>query len=107
MSKSLLPKQFEDLEPFIGWSLAKERERIKKRTSSTIEEIRAFYDAILPKMKTILAYLNQFPLNQIPEDAKRLFYLTLSLAEVANAVELFGEPNVVDGFDASRFVPAE
>ena len=107
MSKGLLPKEFEDLEPFIDWALAKESERTNKRMASTMEEIRAFYDAMLPRMKVILAYLNQFPLNQMPEDVNRLFHLTLSLAEVTNAVELFGQPGVVDGLDASGFVPQQ
>src|SRR5437867_7518914 len=105
MSKGLLPKQFEDLEPFIGWALAKESDRTRKRLTSTMEEISTFYDAMLPRMKVIFEYLNEFPLNRMPEDANRLFYLTLSLAEVANAVELFRQPAVVDGFDAFRFAP--
>jgi hypothetical protein len=31
--------------------------------------------------------------------------MTLSLAEVAPAVELFGQPSVVDGYDITRFTP--
>ena len=33
------------------------------------------------------------------------FLLTLSLAEVAPAVEKFNQPTVIDGFDFKRFVP--
>ena len=107
MSSGLLPGQFTDLEPFIGWALAKESERTRKRLSSAMEEIQAFYDAMLPRMEAIFDYLNQFPLEQMPEDAKPLFYLTLSLAEVADAVELYKQPGVIDGFDPYRFVSVE
>ena len=103
---AMLPKQFSDLERFVGpWALATEKERNRKRLSSTMEEIRAFYDAMLLRMEAVIGYLNQFPLDQVPEEAKRLLYLTLSLAEVANAVELFGQPGVIDGFDPERFIP--
>jgi hypothetical protein len=104
VSKNLLPEQFEDLEPFIEWALATESQRAAKRVASTIEEIRLFYDTMLPRMKVIVPCLNEFPLDQMPADARRLFHMTLSLAEVANAVELYGQPGVVDGFDPAGFV---
>jgi len=69
-----------------------------------MEEIQAFYDAILPRMEAVIAYLNQFPLDAMPADAQRLLSLTFSLAEISTAVELFKQPSVVDGYDASRFV---
>ena len=43
-------------------------------------------------------------MDELPQDATRLFYLTLSLAEVAPAVEQFGQPSVVDGYDVKRIV---
>ena len=104
MSDRLLPEPFRDLEPFAGWALATERERNCKRLASTMEEIQAFYDAILPRMEAVIAYLNQFPLDAMPADAQRLLSLTFSLAEISTAVELFKQPSVVDGYDASRFV---
>lgn len=100
-----LPELFVDLEPFIGWSLATEKERQQKRLSSSMEEIQVFYDTILPRMDAIISYLDQFPLDALPADAQRLFHLTLSLAEVSAAVELFKQPSVPDGYDATRFVP--
>ena len=106
MSQGVLPDQFADLEPFVAdWSLAEERTRNQKRLSSSMEELRTFYDAIFPRMETILAYLQQFPPDTMPEEVRRLFFLTLSLAEIAPAVELFGQSGVIDGFESSRFVP--
>jgi hypothetical protein len=70
-------------------------------------EIQTLYDALLPRMDEIIGYLNQQPLNDMPADAKRLFHLSLSLAEIAPAVEFYKQPEVVDGFPPERFVPVE
>lgn len=105
MPNAQLPEAFRDLEPWLAWSLATEQERSDKRQASTMTEIRAFYDVMLTRTEAILSYLEQFPLEQMPEDAQRLFYLTLSLAEVAPAVELFGQPSVLDSYDIKRFTP--
>ncbi len=105
MPKPCLPEAFRDLEPWLAWSLATERERSAKRQSSTMQEIKAFYGVMLARMEAILPYLEQFPPDNVPLQTERLFYLTLSLAEVAPAAELYGQPGVVDGFDVSRFTP--
>ena len=104
MPESLLPAQFQELEQWRAWSLATEPERSAKRQASTMDDIKAFYDAMLVRMEEVLPYLDQFSVDALPEDATRLFYLTLSLAEVAPAVEQFGQPSVVDGYDVKRFV---
>ena len=104
---SPLPAPFQDLEPFVDWALAKESQRTHKRLASTIEEIQAFYEAMLPRIEAIMEHLNQFPLEHMPADAERLFHMSLSLIEVSMAVELFKQPGVINGFDVSRFVPIE
>ena len=104
MSERQLPAAFTDLEPFMAWSLTTESERQQKRMSSTMAEIQAFYETILPRMDAIISYLDQFPLDVMPADAQRLLHLTFSLAEVASAVELFKQPSVAEGYDATRFV---
>ncbi|MBA2526252.1 MAG: hypothetical protein H0V18_10820 [Pyrinomonadaceae bacterium] len=107
-SDQTLPAGFEDLERFVdAWSLASERERNRQRLSSSMEEIQALYDALLPRMDEVIGYLNQQPLNDMPEDARRLFHLSLALAEIAPAVEFYKQPEVVDGFPPDRFVPVE
>jgi hypothetical protein len=107
MLQQQLPESFADLEPYVAWALPTETERSRKRRSSTMEEIQAFYGAILPRMDAIIDYLNQLPLHNLPADAQRLMNLTLSLAEVSTAVELFKQPTVIDGYDAERFIPAQ
>jgi len=104
VSKSLLPAQFHDLEPWLAWSLATEQERSARRQASTMEDIKAFYDVMLARMDEVLPYLEQFSVDALPEDATRLFYLVLALAEVAPAVEQFGQPSVVDGYDVKRII---
>lgn len=52
----------------------------------------------------MLEHLNAYRLDAIPVDAHRLFFLTLSFAEIAPFVECYhGEPRVPDSFDESRF----
>ena len=109
MPRNSLPPEFKELEPFGGWALAKETERSRKRLSSTIDEMRDFYHAMIPRGEQIFAYLNRFSLDELPADARRLFFLTLSLAEVSFAVEIYGKPEVTNSFQESgeqdRLVP--
>lgn len=99
---SFLPGEFSGLESLIEWSLPTERERNAKRLSSSMNEIKHFYDTILPRAEAILAYLDRFPLDEMPDEERHLLHMVLSLAEVANAVELFKNPAVIDGFDPKR-----
>jgi len=101
-----LPQGFSDLEQFVEWALPSSTERNRKRRASSMDEINPFYDAMLPRLEQILAYLDQFSLREMPQDARRLLYLSLSLAEVTIAVELFHEPKVTGGCDPERFVVA-
>lgn len=103
-SKQSLPDQFQDLNSFSErWALATERERNERRRSSTMEEIQGFYEAMLPRMDEIINYLNQYPLDGLPAEAKLLFYLALSLMEISPSVELFKEPDETGAFEAARF----
>ena len=101
MAEQTLPDAFADLAPYLAWSLATDRERCVKRQSSTMDEINAFYQAMLPRMDAILSYLEQYPVEQVPANVEGLFFLTLSLAKIAPAVEMYGEPNP-EGLDALR-----
>ena len=102
-----LPPDFQDLAQFMDWAIATEKERMHKRMSSAMPDLRRFYDAMLPRMDAIIAYLNQFPPDSMPSDAQTVFQISVSLIEVANAVELFKQPKLPFGFDPARFVPQE
>jgi hypothetical protein len=98
-----LPSGFEALEPFVAdWALADAVARMTKRQTSDMAEIRGFYDAMLPMGEQALSHLRQFELGELPDDAERLLKLMLSLAEVAPAVEWYGDPRVYDGFPIER-----
>ena len=103
-----LPAPFADLESVAAtWSLATETERNRRRLSSTLEELQAMSETILPRLDEIFKYLEPYPLDQLPADAERLFLLTLSLAEIAPALECYGQPAVIDGLDSARMPAVE
>lgn len=104
---SLLPAEFQDLERFKQWVLPTERERHAQRYAASMDEIRDLYGALKPRMDQVVAYLNKFPLDDMPEDATHLMWLGLSLMEVSNAIEMFGRQRAVEGFDAAQMVPIE
>jgi hypothetical protein len=98
-----LPAGFESLEEFVvDWVLADAAARMAKRQSSTMDEIRSFYDAILPHGEDALRYLREFQLGSLTQEGERLLKLMLSLAEVAPAIEWYKNPQVYDGFPVSR-----
>jgi hypothetical protein len=97
-----LPVEFADLEPFADWGLATEGGRYAKRLSSTMEELQAFYDAAFPRLEAAESYLEQFELDTLPEDAKRLLWLCCSLVTVSFPVEVWRQPRVPDS-GASSF----
>lgn len=99
----LLPPGFEAAEPFAAqWVLPDAAARMAKRQASRIEDLRQFYDAMLPLGEAALAYLRGFELGSVPDDVERLLKLMLALAEVAPAVEWYNDPRVYDGFPVER-----
>ena len=99
---SRLPAPFAALEPFADtWCLATERERYDLRLVSSIDEMQAFYDAIVPRAEEAMIYLEQFPLDSLPEDALNLLHLLYSMIEVSFPVEVWHQPRVPDTGAAS------
>ena len=96
------PNEFADLEPFADWALASEAERYAKRLGSTMEEIQSFYDAAFPRLEAATAYLDQFELSALPDDAKRLLWLCYSLVNASFPVEVWRQPRVPDS-GAAKF----
>jgi hypothetical protein len=89
-----LPPGFSELQPLVAdWALATRAERFKKRYTSSMEEIRICYDAMMPKMQAIVDHLNQFPVDDIPEASRPLLYMSLSTIEISRAVELWNAPD--------------
>jgi hypothetical protein len=100
---NLLPSQFSYLEVFAkDWALPLESQRNYKRITSSMTDLQSLYDAVLPRLEEIVAYLNQYPLDRMPEDAKRLLNLSYSMMEIAQPVEVLGRPNMPDSVEDSR-----
>lgn len=88
-----LPSEFEDLRPFVDyWAGETMGERKDARATASMDQIRLFYDAMVERADAALDYIEQFPLNEMPQDAECLFRLVLALAQAHVAVELHGSP---------------
>jgi hypothetical protein len=97
MSDALLPKQFAELEPFAPtWCLDTEHDRFAARMANSMETMQAFYDAFFPRAEEAIAYCDQFPLDDLPDDAQRLLQLLYSLIMVSFPVEAWRQPHVPD-----------
>ena len=105
MAEAALPEAFEDLAPWLDWALEPERARTEKKVASSMDELRAFYDAVMPRMEEIIAHLDDVAGDDRPAPAHRLYLLTLSLVEVANLVEIYKRREVIEACDPLHFNP--
>ena len=97
MTDALLPSQFAELEPFAPkWCLPTERERFAARVTSTMDEMQSFYDAFFPRAEEAIVYCDQFPLDDMPDDALHLLQLLYSLVMVSFPVEAWRQPHIPD-----------
>ena len=93
--EAALPAGFEALEPFVAhWAVPGQNERRHQRSEASFEEIRVFYDAVLPRADEAMEYLSAFPLREMPGPEKRLMQLVLSLAQASMAIEVHGSARV-------------
>jgi hypothetical protein len=109
MSDRVLPAAFAMLEPYAAWSLRTETERNKRRLASSFRDISGFADAILPHVEAIAAYIDaKSAEGELDDETKRLYYMLLSLAEVAPAIESYDpQAAVIDGYESAQFTPDE
>ncbi len=98
-----LPEGYRDLAWLADWALPTERARHSKRISTPLPEIQRVYDALLPCIESMIAHLDQFPINDLPPAEANLMLLALAFVEVSPSVELLHSPTVPDGFEPSRF----
>jgi hypothetical protein len=98
----LLPPEFADLEPFAArWSLHTEAERWAERHASSMDDMRALYDAVLPRVEDVYAYCDRFPLDGLPDDARNLLALVFSFVMVSFPVEVWDGPRIPDAGHAT------
>jgi hypothetical protein len=94
---ALLPPGFADLEPFAAtWCLPTERLRYDRRLASTIADMEAFYDAVVPRAEEAMTYLEGLPFDALPDDAANLLHLLYSMIQVSFPVEVWHQPKVPD-----------
>jgi hypothetical protein len=91
-----LPESFADLAPFSDWILETWRERYDKRLASTMAELQAFYDAMMPRLDEIIEYCDRFELDDLPDEARHLMQLVFALSEASLPVEAWRQPRVPD-----------
>ncbi len=91
-----LPHQFSELAPYSDWVRETWRERYEKRLASSMDEMQAFYDAIMPRLQEIVDYCDSFELNDLPEPVRNVLLLTFALCEVSFPVESWRQPRVPD-----------
>lgn len=107
---SMIPTEFTQLESWSDWCIATETDRNLRRVSLGFEEINAFAEAMLPEVERICEWIDAHKAEDGSYDpqTRNLFYMLLSLAEVAPAIESYDpEVEVVNGYDTRLFVPDE
>ncbi|QYY33949.1 hypothetical protein K2O51_34715 (plasmid) [Cupriavidus pinatubonensis] len=89
MNAAGLPDGFQDLESFLDqWNVSTSHERWVQRAATPYPEIIAFYDAMLERADAAVAFLDQFPIDDMPAPAQNLFRLMLSMCHASIAVEM-------------------
>lgn len=88
-----LPRGFEDLEPFVTrWAGETTAERMIARCEADMDDIQAFYDAMLAHGESAMTLISEYLLDDMPNDVANLCKLLLALAQASIAVELHGQP---------------
>jgi hypothetical protein len=110
-NSELLPEGFEPLQPFVSaWAGLDEMGRVNKRLSSSIEELKSFYDAAAPLFPKTMAYLQRCPIGSLTPSQDALFKLALGLVEISFTFEVFHgvfPPDLYDIRKISREIQLE
>jgi hypothetical protein len=112
MHDTSLPAEFADLENLVAaWALPTERERQHQRIESSVETVRAFYDAMLPRMPALFDYFDGIPhgdLTRLSPGQRRLYRLACAFYEASHPVEMkWQRTDIDDAFPLDRlnFLP--
>jgi len=104
---AVLPGDYAELAEFSDWILETWRKRYEKRLASTIDEMQAFYDATMPRLDDIMAFLDTQPSSDLPDDVRNLTLLVAGLCEASLPVEAWRQPRVPDSGAADIFMVSE
>ena len=89
MTEKILPEGFSKLSAWVAeWALPSEQARYLKLHAVTFEQLKAFYDAMLPEMDAIMGFLKTQPVEGMGPDAENLYRLAMTFAETAHPLDL-------------------
>jgi len=84
-----LPTGFSDLESLVAeWALPNEQARYLKLHASTLPQLKAFYDTMLPRMDAVMEFLKTQPVEGMAPEAQALFHLAMTFSETAHPLDL-------------------
>lgn len=93
MTGSALPAGFEPLEPFVAyWAVKGTQERRERRENASMDEIEAFYNAMLALAPQAIALFEGRSLADLEGAERTLMELLLALAHASMATELHRQP---------------
>lgn len=106
MAEQIFPDEFMDLAEWgEEWIIADVEERYLKRINTDLDKIREFYTAAFPRLRDIMEYLDRYPLDGMPPEAKRLFDLALTIMEMSHPIDLnWKAGDIDDHFPSERFM---
>ena len=86
---------FGDLDKYINdWALRTDEERLNKRMTSTLAELQEFHAAVNPRLEEIVEFLNQFQVDQLPEEYQYLANFAFMAIEVDDPVTMWKVPKL-------------
>ncbi|GAA1124606.1 hypothetical protein [Nocardioides aquiterrae] len=95
----VFPAGFEELAEFSDWCISRDEDRIAKRLDTAFPETVAFYDAVLPHVARAMSYLSTRPVENCSVEDTNLVNLLKTMAEMANAVEIYHQGAIPDAGD--------
>ncbi|MDT7570214.1 MAG: hypothetical protein QOE05_388 [Actinomycetota bacterium] len=102
----MLPQDFKDLEKHLHWALPGDDERISQRLGSTVEEITAMYQAILPRFPEMMVHLGKVDPRAMSDEDRSLLCLAVAFVESADSVEYYAPTGMLGPEDLQRFTPS-
>lgn len=88
-----LPPQFAELQPFVDhWARPTTNERVAARSVLYQADIRAFYDAAVPRLNEAIDYIDSIGLHALTPHAETLTRLVLGLGQASIAIEIHDAP---------------
>ena len=91
----MITPDFSELNSFIDiWGLDSAHSRLLKRATADLSELNTFYEAVSLRLDEIIEFLNQFPIDDIPDEFKPLSYMTLAICEVDDAIHMWRTPEL-------------